>query len=270
MTAAKDQGPTSSDVERMRELLPCPFCGAPAFAHENDWCEPPEWGVYCSDTKCRAATSKAEAIAAWNRRAAITNNPDAVERVARALCTFNCEQACSGCPDWTHYMPAANAALLSLSGERDSPALRTGLCNSSFANPEAPPTRPAMEPPCPECGQPYVPTKQRDRFVRRPSTSNADEWQLWLQDGLTYEPASGCAFLAVQIVEAIEEHQRALAREVYGLAEDAAERFSDLASEDTPEGHYSRGAIAEAKSIARAINAIMPYSCDPSSLKDGT
>jgi hypothetical protein len=161
-------------------------------------------------------------------------------------------------------------ALLSLSGERDSPALRTGLCNSSFANPEAPPTRPAMEPPCPECGQPYVPTKQRDRFVRRPSTSNADEWQLWLQDGLTYEPASGCAFLAVQIVEAIEEHQRALAREVYGLAEDAAERFSDLASEDTPEGHYSRGAIAEAKSIARAINAIMPYSCDPSSLKDGT
>jgi hypothetical protein len=164
----------------------------------------------------------------------------------------------------------ARDALLSLSRERDSPALRTGLCNSSFANPEAPPTRPAMEPPCPECGQPYVPTKQRDRFVRRPSTSNADEWQLWLQDGLTYEPASGCAFLAVQIVEAIEEHQRALAREVYGLAEDAAERFSDLASEDTPEGHYSRGAIAEAKSIARAINAIMPYSCDPSSLKDGT
>jgi len=104
-------------------------------------------------------------------------------------------------------------------------------------------------------------------IMRRPTTSNADEWQLWLQDGLQSEPATGCAFLAVQIVEAIEEHQKALAREVYALAENAAERFGDVAAEDTPEGHYCRGAIHEAKSIARAINAIMPYSRDLSALK---
>lgn len=103
----------------------------------------------------------------------------------------------------------------------------------------------------------------------RPTTSNADEWQLWLQDGLQGEPATGCTFLAVQIVEAIEEHQKALAREVYGLAENTAGRFSDLASEDTPQGHFYRGSIHEAKSIARAINAIMPYSRDPSALAHG-
>jgi hypothetical protein len=89
---------------------------------------------------------------------------------------------------------------------------------------------------------------------------------MWLQDGLQNEPSVGCAFLAVQIVEAIEEHQRALAREVYALAEDVAARFADLASEDTPEGHYHRGGIHQAKSIAKAINSIMPYSRDPASL----
>lgn len=104
---------------------------------------------------------------------------------------------------------------------------------------------------CPRC---------QSRLTPRPTTSNADEWQLWLKDGLQGEPATGCAFLAVQIVEAIEEHQKALAREVYALAENAAARFSDLASEDTPQGHFYRGSIHEAKSIARAINAIMPYS----------
>lgn len=105
-----------------------------------------------------------------------------------------------------------------------------------------------------------------NRLTPRPTTSSADEWQLWLQDGLQSEPAIGCAFLAVQIAEAIEEHQKALAREVYALAEATAARFSDLASENTPEGHYHRGAIHEAKSIARAVNAIMPYSRDPASI----
>lgn len=106
------------------------------------------------------------------------------------------------------------------------------------------------------------------RLTPRPTTSNADEWQLWLQDCLQSEPASGCAFLAVQIVEAIEEHQRALAREVCGLAEDTS-RYGDVAMEDRPEGHYYRGRIDEAKSIARAINAIMPYSRDPAALAHG-
>lgn len=103
-------------------------------------------------------------------------------------------------------------------------------------------------------------------LMKRPATSDADEWQLYLQDGLRGQPDTACAFLAVQIVEAIEEHQRALATEVYRLAEDAAMRFSDLASEDTPSGHFYRGSIDEAKSIARAINAIMPYSRDPAAL----
>lgn len=102
-------------------------------------------------------------------------------------------------------------------------------------------------------------------MMSRPTTSDANEWQMWLQE----HADSGTAFIAVQIVEAIEEHQKALAREVYGLAEDTAQRFGDLASEDTPEGHYSRGAIAQAKSIARAINAIMPYSREPSALAYG-
>lgn len=101
----------------------------------------------------------------------------------------------------------------------------------------------------------------------RPTTSNADEWQLWLQDGLQAEPSTGIAFLAVQIVEAIEEHQRALAREVYALAENTAQRFGDLAMSEDGQGHWHRGAIAEAKSIARAINSIMPYSRDPAALK---
>jgi hypothetical protein len=102
--------------------------------------------------------------------------------------------------------------------------------------------------------------------VSRPTISNADEWLLFLEEhdvSFKYAP-----YLAVQIVEAIEEHQRALAREVYALAEATAERSSDLAMEDSPEGHYSRGMIAEAKGIARAINAIMPYSRDPSALAD--
>jgi|JI9StandDraft_1071089.scaffolds.fasta_scaffold23753_6 hypothetical protein len=89
----------------------------------------------------------------------------------------------------------------------------------------------------------------------RPTTSNADEWGLWLQEHAT----SGIDYVAVQIVGAIEEHQRALASEVYKLAEDTA-RYGDVAMEDTPEGHYYRGRIAEAKSITKAINAIMPLS----------
>lgn len=105
----------------------------------------------------------------------------------------------------------------------------------------------------------------------RPTTSNADEWQLWLQEeiGLQDETGNGCAFLAVQIVEAIEEHQKALAREVYGLAEDTAAKYGATDKRDDVMGSFSRGRITEAKSIARAINAIMPYSRDPSALAFG-
>lgn len=107
----------------------------------------------------------------------------------------------------------------------------------------------------------------------RPTTSNADEWQLWLQEeiGLHDETGNGCAFLAVQIVEAIEEHQKALAREVYGLREQTEAECDGIAQLDMEgkQGAFARGRIYEAKGIARAINAIMPYSRDPSALAFG-
>lgn len=49
---------------------------------------------------------------------------------------------------------------------------------------------------------------------------------------------------------------RGVAQQVYKLAEDTA-RYGDVAMEDTPEGHYYRGRIDEAKSIAKAINAVV-------------
>ncbi|TAJ89695.1 hypothetical protein [Reyranella sp.] len=101
--------------------------------------------------------------------------------------------------------------------------------------------------------------------MRRPTISNADEWQLWLEE----HRDSGSAFIAVQIVEAIEEHKKALAREVYALAEDTAEQCHDVAQRDLEgkQGAFARGRVHEAKGIARAINAIMPYSRDTSALK---
>ena len=52
---------------------------------------------------------------------------------------------------------------------------------------------------------------------------------------------------------------RGVAQQVYKLAEDTA-RYGDVAMEDTPEGHYYRGRIDEAKSIAKAINAVVSCS----------
>lgn len=107
--------------------------------------------------------------------------------------------------------------------------------------------------------------------MSRPRTSNADEWQIWLQDhiGLQDETGNGCAWLAVQIVEAIEEHQKALAREVYGLREQTDAEYEVVAKRDDNIGAFARGRMTEAKSIARAINAIMPYSRDPLALAYG-
>lgn len=117
-------------------------------------------------------------------------------------------------------------------------------------------------------------TFTEQQISARPRTSNADDWQIWLQDyvGLQDATGNGCAFLAVQIVEAIEEHQKALAREVYGLAEDTAAQCEGTARLDLEgkQGAFARGRIHEAKSIARAINAIMPYSRDPSAIKRAT
>lgn len=98
----------------------------------------------------------------------------------------------------------------------------------------------------------------------RPRVSDADEWQLYLQE--MWE--AGPVFLAVQIVEAIEEHQRALAREIYGLREHTEAECEGVARLDLEgkQGAFARGRMYEAKGIARAINAIMPYSRDPSAL----
>ncbi|WP_289298233.1 hypothetical protein [uncultured Reyranella sp.] len=102
---------------------------------------------------------------------------------------------------------------------------------------------------------------------KRPTVSNADEWALWLQDHADADPA----YVAVQIVEAIEEHQKALAREVYGLREQTEAECEGVARMDLEgkQGAFARGRMHEAKSIARAINAIMPYSRDPSALAHG-
>ncbi len=106
----------------------------------------------------------------------------------------------------------------------------------------------------------------------RPTVSNADEWQLWLIEGpLAGAPDVNVAYLAVQIVEAIEEHQKALAREVYGLREQTETEWEGVAKLDLEgkQGAYARGRIHEAKTIARAINAIMPYSRDIGALGNG-
>lgn len=101
----------------------------------------------------------------------------------------------------------------------------------------------------------------------RPTVSDADEWSLWLQDNAHAAPA----YIAVQIVEAIEEHQKALAREVYGLREQTDSECEGVARLDLEgkQGAFARGRMYEAKGIARSINAIMPYSRDPMALAHG-
>ena len=48
--------------------LPCPFCGGECVAHHDD--ERVGYAVFCLECKAnsRAYTTKADAIAAWNRR----------------------------------------------------------------------------------------------------------------------------------------------------------------------------------------------------------
>lgn len=54
-------------------LKPCPLCGAATVLHENDWCEPSEWCVICTDdTECGIVLSsdidRSKAVAKANRR----------------------------------------------------------------------------------------------------------------------------------------------------------------------------------------------------------
>jgi len=114
------------------ELLPCPFCGSRNL-HVHDSVSS---YVECNDCHAEGPWndgSLVEALAAWNTRAnqiAVTG-PDAVERVARALCEqailsqyqigadpvdlapFRAVEVDHMWPDWTD---AATAALAAFTG----------------------------------------------------------------------------------------------------------------------------------------------------------
>ncbi len=66
--------------------LECPFCGAEPAFHANDWCDPPEWSVYCPQCLARSAGNVHQdaAVAAWNRRPS-RETPAVVEAVAGAI-----------------------------------------------------------------------------------------------------------------------------------------------------------------------------------------
>lgn len=55
------------------DLKPCPFCGNPDVTNdEGCFPVPGGWEVLCGDPSCHAQVggdTRAEAIAAWNRRA---------------------------------------------------------------------------------------------------------------------------------------------------------------------------------------------------------
>lgn len=60
--------------------------------------------------------------------------------------------------------------------------------------------------------------------------------------------------------QARAEAKHELAREVYALREDTEERYHEIAQRDLEgkQGAYARGRCVEAKSIAKAIGAILP------------
>lgn len=79
---------------KLREALPCPFCGSKPEVGGGDYNYP--WVVECINPDCPVlcamdgADRKAQAIAAWNTRAALSTpcveqDADEVERVAKAM-----------------------------------------------------------------------------------------------------------------------------------------------------------------------------------------
>ena len=56
-----------------------------------------------------------------------------------------------------------------------------------------------------------------------------------------------------------ERGRREMAKEIFALAEDTIEKYHAIAERDTEgkQGAYARGRIVEAKSIAKAIGAIL-------------
>jgi hypothetical protein len=74
----------------MIDLLPCPFCGGPDTRHFNNPDEfgRPSHGIQCANGECWVCgpecETPSEAIAAWNRRAALPPAPDAVGALVKA------------------------------------------------------------------------------------------------------------------------------------------------------------------------------------------
>lgn len=74
-----------------------------------------------------------------------------------------------------------------------------------------------------------------------------------------HDVALELARLAPLYERKIAEAKREMAREVFALHEDTVERYHAIAERDTEgkQGAYARGRIVEAKSIAKAIGAIV-------------
>jgi hypothetical protein len=78
----------------MADLLPCPFCGANAHAHQRANFAKISWQVQCAECYCGTPTgfeTPEYAAVAWNKRAALTRavppaaDGGAVERVLNAV-----------------------------------------------------------------------------------------------------------------------------------------------------------------------------------------
>jgi hypothetical protein len=66
---------TMTDTPRAgAELLACPACGKLPYLHETDWTDPPTWTCYCF-CLTQSHLTEADAVAAWNRCAALQRPP---------------------------------------------------------------------------------------------------------------------------------------------------------------------------------------------------
>lgn len=112
-------------------LLPCPFCGGQARHEEYGLSQ---YIVLCGPCDCHLSPQESveDAVNAWNRRAALTINPEdagQVERVARELC-FQRISYTKGSKDrfvwsrwidenWIYHKTAAQATLSALKALTD-------------------------------------------------------------------------------------------------------------------------------------------------------